>query len=153
MGQLGIRGRVSAAGIAGLGVGVFIVWGTASLPEASRAFPHLIGYLMIGLGLLEILRIGIAGQNAAEKLQDNQPKERIDMASVWKFIGLTAVYVVLLPIVGFYVTTLAFMIFGIRFLGVDKIWAYLIVPVAVVGLLYFAFTTQLRIPLPSGLLI
>lgn len=153
MDQLKLRGRVSAAGISGVGVGVLLVWGTASLSGASGAFPQFIGYLMIGLGILEILRIGVAGQNAAEKSQAAQGDDRIDLVAIAKFIGLTVVYVILIPIVGFYVTTLAFMVFGIRLLGVAKVWAYTLLPILVIGLLYYGFSMQLRIPLPSGLLV
>lgn len=153
MGQLNLRGRVSAAGISGLGIGVLLVWGTASLSEASRAFPQLIGYLMIGLGILDVLRMGIAGRNAAEKAQSDQSDARIDLTTIWKFIGATLLYVVLIPIIGFYVTTFAFLVGGIRLLGVRQLWAYILVPVITTGILYYGFNVQLRTPLPGGILI
>ena len=73
---------------------------------------------------------------------------------VWITIGITLVYVICLQAIGFVVSSVAFLFgLGAYFRAYEKSKiAFVIIPFAVVGILYFIFHNLLHVVLPAGLL-
>lgn len=145
--------RFNVAGLFGIGLGVVLLMSTTAIPEASAAFPRLLGYAMVVLGSVEVLRSAILGPNRAERLE--QEVKETARAPVWPvliFVAATLSYVMVLPVVGFYVTTFVFLTGTMLLMGVRKVFVWLGVPVLLLAVVYFFFTMQLGAPLPRGLL-
>ena len=64
-----------------------------------------------------------------------------------------SVYVALIPIIGYYVMTFAFLIALMLLLGIRNAFYFIGVPVILVALVYLTFTMQLSLPLPEGVLL
>jgi len=71
----------------------------------------------------------------------------------WAVIGITALYIRLIPIVGYVVTTTLYMVGLCLFLGIRKPLNIAIYTVVLVASLYAVFGLWLNITLPTGFLI
>lgn len=71
----------------------------------------------------------------------------------WIVIGATLLYVLLIPVVGYVVTTTVYMAGLCLLLGIRKPVTVTLYTVILVGLLYAIFGLWLRVSLPAGFLI
>lgn len=74
----------------------------------------------------------------------------------WKsltFVAITVTYAVLMPVLGFVVTSLFYIVSLSLFLGVRSVAALSLMPLITVTLLYVGMEWWLRLPLPKGILL
>lgn len=118
------------------------------VPVDADAVPKVLGYLLIGLAV--ILFFDKSSETEEDKEKRNVPKKEIPiMLGVGVLIFL---YIFLLEILGFIVTS-ALFIFGCSlFLGYRKHITNVLVSIIVPGVLYVTFTYLLNIILPQGIL-
>lgn len=97
-----------------------------------------------------------AGQQAAEEQgaaeAEGEEAEPIDLWRSLAFVGLTTLYVGLIGVVGFVVTTLGYLVAMSFLLGVRSPSLLLALPAALVLLIYAGMNLWLNLPLPRGLL-
>lgn len=109
---------------------------------------------MLVLGVTEIIRSVWFGPNEAERAEETVGTARkASIGPVLVFGAGSLLYLVLFPIIGFYTVTLVYLVTMLLVLGVRSVALYLGLPVALVAVTYIAFTTQLHVPLPRGILI
>ena len=129
--------------------GVFLAM-TLQLKKAAQAYPLFTIGLLFGLTTLYLIQmIRGARKNGVtsglEDFKDFLPKQ------FFPVLGMVIVYLVLMYITGFYISTVVFMVACLLFLKVPKLHS-LITVVAIVALVYCAFTLFLKVKLPVGLL-
>lgn len=123
---------------------------TFRLPENARIYPLFVITLLFLLSVLHLVL-------TYRKTEDSDTSKAIKMTSEQKKRGLlitvaSAIYIALLPIIGYIVTTIIYIIGVLFSLDVDKKKAVLI-SVVFTALVYALFNNLLRVPLPKGLLI
>lgn len=145
---------VSYLGILSVALGIFLIVSTQQGPPDSAELPRLIGILMIVVGGAEVARLAIWGLNAAEKeevAEGASKKYETKPALLW--IVASAAYVVLIPVVGFYATTVVFLPLTMTLLGIRRPIPIMAITVISVLAIYFIFTSQLQVRLPTGIFI
>lgn len=118
------------------------------VPVDADAVPKVLGYLLIGLAI--ILFFDKSSETEEDKEKRNVPKKEIPM-----MLGvgvLIFLYIFLLEILGFVVTS-ALFIFGCSlFLGYRRHVMNAVVSITVPLVMYITFTYLLNIVLPQGIL-
>ncbi|GAB3797613.1 tripartite tricarboxylate transporter TctB family protein [Virgibacillus kimchii] len=71
---------------------------------------------------------------------------------VMLFVGLS-LYILLLPIIGFFVTSAIFLVTYNYLLGSKKLWELTLLPIAILISVYILFVLVLDVRLPDGFLI
>ncbi|WFP16202.1 tripartite tricarboxylate transporter TctB family protein [Citricoccus muralis] len=166
-----MRDRISYIGIAGVIVGTIILFSVSGLPNLSALFPRTIAWVLIVIGVIEMIRnfvVGTRDARDAKVIERDQSDYQEPIAGdfdeadadsrgpikpVIIFAVVTIAYVALIPVVGFYVMTLAFLTGLMLALGIRNVLLYLGVPVILTAIIYLTFTMQLSVPLPEGVLL
>lgn len=123
---------------------------TVKLDKAAQIYPLTIITVLFVLTTMFLIKMimdykknGVV--SGLEKFEGFIPKQ---------FFGLFVMmvgYLVLMYIAGFYISTFVFMVASLLFLRVKK-WQIGISVLAIIALVYFAFTKFLGVHLPAGLL-
>lgn len=150
--------KISYIGIAGILVGVVMLFSISDLPDLSAMFPNAVAWALIAIGAVEVVRHYIVGRRADKELPEAAEDDAVEGASgqvkpVLIFLVATIAYVALIPVIGFYVVTIVFLVGLMVALGIRKLWVFLGVPVALTAIIYLTFTLQLNVPLPEGILL
>lgn len=111
-------------------------------------FPIAIAILLIvlGIGLIVSSFIGTQNESSPQFFTTKQGKSYI-------VIAMMLVYVLLMPKLGFCVTSCLFLFALIRMFGYKKYLINAAVSISVTALIYLLFKLLLSVPLPSGWLI
>ena len=127
------------------------------LKRESLIFAGPILYLCGALAVYLILREGLVITRQDARMADtttNMTIVRGHLASQTRMIALcvgVVTYVLLLEYVGFILLSLVFLVCAMLQLGTRKISVLVLVPLILVGSIYFLFERWLRVPLPKGL--
>lgn len=132
---------------------VVFYFSSRGLREESVMYPHIIMWL---IGIFLVINISITVWQWSRKVKAKADPEA---NPIWvdKFTkGLvtflaTIAYILIMPRVGFSVTTLAYMLGVTYYLGARR-WHTIVVVGVIFVLLYGAFILWLRVPLPQGVL-
>ncbi len=84
-------------------------------------------------------------------LQISQEEKQVLIRSFF-VVASMAVYVVIMPHLGFIITTVALLAVLLLIMQVRKPLPYILLPLIVTGILYAVFKIGLHIPLPAGFL-
>ena len=124
--------------------------GTKKLPTESQTYPKFIVIILFGLTTLypshKILNaVKHVTDSGKSQFEGFQPKQ------FFVCLGLTLLYIIAVITVGFYVSTAVFLVVSLFFLKVKPMYIA-IATVALLLLIYVAFTLFLRVQLPNNLL-
>jgi hypothetical protein len=120
-------------------------WGSGG--PGSAFLPFWLGVVMAVLALMMLLR----------SLKEKNPGEAWlprgeGLRHMLVVLGVTAVFVALLKVVGMILGTALFLIVLIRYLGRHRWWVTVAIAIAAAGFNYLVFVHWLRVPFPEGLL-
>ena len=132
------------------GVCAFFLYMTLQLPKAAQIYPLCVISLLAGLTTLHVINmiIGAIKNGVTSGLEDF--KEFIP-SQFFIIFAMIVIYLVLMPYLGFYISSIIFMSAVLIFLRV-KLWQGLIAEIAILLLVYCAFTLFLEVRLPAGVL-
>lgn len=123
---------------------------TLKLKPAAQTYPLFIIALLAGLTTLYVIQMIRAAKKEGvtsgwEDFKDFVPKQ------FFPVLAMIVVYLVLMYFIGFYLSTLIFMVTCLLYLKVPKLHT-VIATVAIILPVYCAFTLFLKVKLPAGLL-
>jgi len=112
-------------------------------------FPKMIGYLLVILGVIQFLQQIITRRKGSSNSSEEEA------GGDWKVLllglGTLIAYVILISLAGFFVATVI-AVFGLAyFFGRPKWYINLLFSVATSGIVYFAFSEFLNVPLPTSI--
>ena len=124
--------------------------GTKKLPAESQTYPKFIVIILFGLTTLYLIQmimnaVKYGTESGKSQFEGFQPKQ------FFVCLGLTLLYIIAVITVGFYVSTAVFLVVSLLFLKVKPLYIA-IATVALLALIYVAFTLFLRVQLPNNLL-
>jgi putative tricarboxylic transport membrane protein len=136
---------------------IYVYIKAGSFWEDSGVAPRLCS-ILLAIGSLFILRTGLLkskefSKNATEEMVRQKQKESKEWRVSFESLGFCLIYAMLIPILGFFTATAAFMIAFMLYLNFRKYWVMLVVTLGIDVVLYFVFVVNLRIKLPTGFLI
>lgn len=137
-------------GIVVIGIGIFFITNTLEFPELTLepmgpAFmPRLYSILLIFLGLIL----------AIKALREKKNQENTSVENNMKYVLLSMlivlIYVLLIPYLGFYVSTLVFCFVFLVFSKVNNKVVLILVPIGTISLIYIFFDKILKVAIPLG---
>ncbi|MBW2146238.1 MAG: tripartite tricarboxylate transporter TctB family protein [Deltaproteobacteria bacterium] len=142
-----------------LAVCLLAYWEALSYPHESAYFPRIIIGLLALMTCILLGKLILAG--IREKREGLQvPLEPGEKLPFWKqevirkvviMLGGSIVYLLIMPSVGFFLTTLVYLPAMIRLLGVRKVRTIALSSFVVLFFIYLVFTNFLKVPLPEGI--
>ena len=121
------------------------------LPEKAARYPFFVLGLMVFLTLLlAINTFLIKPKNESEKEEDQF--KGILYGQFFLIIALSAVYIVLIDIIGFFVTTAIYLFVTMLALKSNIKWS-IVVSILFPVFLYLIFVSFLKVPVPRGFLL
>ena len=122
------------------------------LPPKAARYPYFVLGLMIFLTLLlAINTFLIKPKNTEENKEEDQFKGNL-YGQFFLVIALSAVYVILIDIIGFFVTTAVYLFVTMLALKSNIKWS-IIVSILFPIFLYLIFVSFLKVPVPRGFLL
>ncbi|MEG2678432.1 MAG: tripartite tricarboxylate transporter TctB family protein [Oscillospiraceae bacterium] len=124
---------------------------TQQIKMEARAYPTFVIVLLFALTTLYVIQMAIAAKRSGvtsgvkEVFADFIPKQ------FFVVLAMVIGYLVAMYFIGFYISTVAFIVLCLLFLHVPK-WQIALTTVFIIGLVYGAFTLFLGVKLPLGLL-
>ena len=132
------------------GVCAFFLYMTLKLPKAAQIYPLCVISLLAALTTLYVFNMvkdavkeGVT--SGFEDFKDFVPKQ------FFIIFAMIVVYLAIMPYLGFYVSSIIFMSAVLIFLRV-KLWQGLLAEIAILLLVYCAFSLFLEVRLPAGVL-
>ncbi|ONI42301.1 hypothetical protein AN640_01300 [Candidatus Epulonipiscium fishelsonii] len=135
---------------------LFIIWivfyfQTMSIPQEAKSYP--LGVLYLTLFLLIIYFVNsIAQFKKHHKTYDKEKIVKIPKIVILMGI-LTVIYIVLINIAGYVVSTILFILAALKLCNETSIKMYIGVTIGLTASIYLIFTYILSVMLPSGFLI
>ena len=122
------------------------------LPPKAARYPYFVLGLMVFLTLLlAIHTFLIKPKNTEENKEEDQFKGNL-YGQFFLVIALSAVYVILIDIIGFFVTTAVYLFVTMLALKSNIKWS-IIVSILFPIFLYLVFVSFLKVPVPRGFLL
>ena len=122
------------------------------LPPKAARYPYFVLGLMVFLTLLlAINTFLIKPKNTEENKEEDQFKGNL-YGQFFLVIALSAVYVILIDIIGFFVTTAIYLFVTMIVLKSNIKWN-IVVSIVFPIFLYLVFVSFLKVPIPSGFLL
>ena len=122
------------------------------LPPKAARYPYFVLGLMIFLTLLlAINTFLIKPKNTEENKEEDQFKGNL-YGQFFLVIALSAVYVILIDIIGFFVTTAIYLFVTMLALKSNIKWS-IVVSILFPIFLYLIFVSFLKVPVPRGFLL
>lgn len=130
--------------------GLFLVIESFSFPEgkhllnSSRSFPMLLGYSFMALAIWQFIK------TFREKKENTKESfSRLEIKRGVVFILLTVGYIfVLIPMIGFMISTLLFLFVGILFYKEIRWYTASLISIGMIGFVYLVFEQLMNIRLP-----
>ena len=122
------------------------------LPPKAARYPYFVLGLMVFLTLLlAINTFIIKPKNAEEDKEEDQFKGNL-YGQFFLIMALSAVYVILIDIIGFFVTTAIYLFVTMVTLKSSIKWS-IVVSILFPVFLYLIFVSFLKVPVPKGFLL
>ena len=130
-------------------VGIFGISQALGMPDGTRPYTLVVTGIFTVLGLL---------LSANAVIYRNKPAHDCGVVTVKEMINpmiafvMVAVYTLLIPKVGFFVTSAVFMLIFMVWMGYRKPIPMVLTTVGMMGFIWYLFVYSLNVPLPSGIL-
>jgi len=130
-------------------IGLFGMYNAIGMPDGTRP------YTLVVTGIFTVLGLTLSGNaiyyrhKPAHDCGVVHAKEMVNPMIAFLMI---LVYTLLIPRVGFFITSAIFMLIMMVWMGYRKIVPMLLTTAIMLGFIYFLFVIQLSVPLPSGIL-
>ena len=123
------------------------------LPPKAARYPYFVLGLMVFLTLLLAINTFIIKPKNIEEDKEEEDKFKGNLYGQFFFvIALSAVYVILIDIIGFFVTTAIYLFVTMVILKSNIKWS-IVVSIVFSIFLYLVFVSFLKVPVPRGFLL
>lgn len=126
---------------------IFLYISSLSGTNEAMLLPRL---LLILIMVLSVLLLISGGEKVKQKNNQNEKiPEKILLPRLILTIVVTIIYILFLKILGFYLSTFAYLLFIFITTGFKQKWLAVSVTLGFMGFLYLIFSLWLRVPLPE----
>lgn len=132
-------------------LGVFIILQSNNFPDEVASapgpgiYPSLLGWLLVLLGSILLIQTFVF-RKKEEIIVTFTSKQAL---FIYKLIGVSVLYCIVLPFLGFAITSFLFLIITSFMLGLKKYRLLILIPMVSIILILFIFGTIFHIPLPG----
>jgi len=137
--------------------GVIVIADTALLPDiildtyvSPRVFAYTVGFMLTGLSLFQIFQVLRGKLGTPDGIEGGELSTTSNWLALAVAIGSLVFYVVFVQIIGF-ILSAGVLFSGLAWaLGATNKLRIILIAFAFSGILFFAFTQGLQLPLPVG---
>ncbi|WP_408011143.1 tripartite tricarboxylate transporter TctB family protein [Pseudalkalibacillus sp. A8] len=154
-----VRNRVKdiVVSIIVLAISLLFYINTKELTPPADTFPIVVISTFALLGGLLLLKALFYKKYEYPSSKNDEEKDNINPKRRWISIICLIIYIFIMPILGFYITSILFLILlSVYLRNENKGWKGYLKPVClsimVVGILYVTFDLLLKVPIPSGII-
>lgn len=140
--------KVAAVLLVALSAGVFVV--SRDFPSGFGGTPGAAFFPRVVAGAIAALAVVQFAQSVASPEARSHTVSTGDVVRFAVPVGLLAAYVALMPLVGFVVGTVAFLVGLMRYSGVEAYRTSVPLSAGIAVVLHYVFREFLRVPLPEG---
>jgi putative tricarboxylic transport membrane protein len=131
----------------------FLVYVMIAFPAGERIYPGILFFLLAAFSLIQLIKLLllVKKQRADRKKQEGADRREslLRNRNIWLAIGATCLYIAVLDILGFTLSSFLF-IFGLTLiLGYRKYLVIIVIDLAIIACVYLLFT-KLNVPVPEG---
>ena len=124
-----------------------------SMPSSAALFPQLVaGLVFLFSGAMVFKSLKEAKNGAGEPAPQSCDEQKIHVPRVILFTALIALYIFLIPRIGYFVATPLFMVVTYMFLRAIGFFRAILVSLGFPVFIYVLFVWFLKLPIPMGLL-
>ena len=127
-----------------LGISAFFFYNSRNLPNSAALFPRLIA------ALVALFSVLMAAQAHKAEKPAEEPGQEIHATLC--FTVTIAVYIYLIPILGFFIITPIYIVFTYMYLKAANFFAAAAIGVLFSAFIYALFVGFLKLPVPLGLM-
>lgn len=120
-----------------------------SFSSEARSYPHFMIFCLFFFSLVLLVNTFVKSK---KKEKDYIDKGKIDISRLLSIGILTVIYIVVLSKIGFYSSTVIYLLCAMSLLGIKNIKLLLFVTGIFLLLLYSIFNVFLQLPKPEGIL-
>ena len=139
-------------------IGVFVTiyyFDVQSLPQPEEK--NLVNFLVLGISIFIIIEIGKSIVKGIKNKSDDKNsflQDLMEWVKSRQFILVISIvlYVTLIPLIGFFITSILFTVVLNYLLESRKLWELTILPIILLIFIYLLFVVLLNINLPRGIL-
>lgn len=132
---------------------VLYLFATLQLPEKAAFYPIFVVSLLIIMDIMFIIETFLKYKKTSAAICEGEKMFKdFEIKQFFFVLATSLVYIVLINILGFYVTTLIYLLLTLLGLGVKKHHS-IIATIGFCIVVYLAFTVFLKVPLPTGFII
>ena len=145
-----------------LALSVYVFYVSNQFPEVLNEvpgpgiWPRALSVCLFGVSLFLLFTTIFSGKKAETNQGSEQKEEHPFLAKrtlrVYIMMGVALVYLVIMMLVGFIISTALFIVVIMLFMGEKKIWLVIVIGTGSSLGLYFLFYNVFRVLLPAGLL-
>ena len=126
---------------------IFLYVSSLSGTNEAMLLPRL---LLILIMILSVLLLISGGEKVKQKNSQNEKtSEKILLPRLILTIVITIIYILFLKILGFYLSTFAYLLFIFISTGFKQKWLAVSITLGFMGFLYLIFSLWLKVPLPE----
>lgn len=129
------------------GIAIFMLVSSRDFKLLGRLFPQLIA----GFTLLMCILQGFLLMRKTQ-LPKKGKKAESNLKNHYVVVGIGVAYLILLPFVGFIITTVAMLVAVPTYLGYKNKVVIWLIAIFSTGIFYYVFKTLFYVPLPQGLI-
>ncbi len=133
------------------GVSILFLVMSTELKKEAQTYPRFIIALLITLTTLYVIQMLIGARRHGVTSGVQEIFEDFLPGQFFCVLAMILAYLILMYLVGFYISTILLMVGCLLYLRVPK-WQIVFAALAIIGLIYGAFTLFLGVKLPMGLL-
>lgn len=123
-----------------------LYWISLSFPEGANVFPQF------ALGAIIFLAVIMLIMDLRKCEPFSPQSKKPGWIRPYIIYVLTLLYIVSITVVGFFITTIAFIIGVMFYLGLRNVSSYVIALTVIISFYYFLFVRVLHVPFPKGLI-
>lgn len=133
-------------------IGLGFLWMTLDLPEGAQTYPLVLISALLGVNTIYLAR-SLLALRSSHHVEDDVSTTFKDFIPA-QFIGIViwcVSYLVLMYVVGYYLSTIIFMVGTMLYLKVKPLYIFISV-VVIAAMVAAVFSSFLHVPLPTGML-
>lgn len=132
-----------------LGLSAFFFIVSRSMPTSAALFPELMAGLIVVLAIAMTVNAHKESK-LTEEMKSKEEDKKVDVVRVTVFLGLIALYVWLIPQIGYFIMTPLFMVIAYMYLRAIGFFKAIFISVIFSAFIYGLFVRFLNLPIPMG---
>jgi putative tricarboxylic transport membrane protein len=134
-------------------IGAYFYFKGSTMPSSAALFPQIVaGLIFLLSGAMVLQSVRDVKNGTGEPAGDTSARQKVHVPRVILFTLSIAVYIYLIPRIGYFIATPLFMVVSYLYLKAAGFVRAILISLGFSVFIYFLFVWFLKLPIPMGLL-